>query len=186
MNSDTTLPPPFVVGQTYRDRQGEYTVIRTDENCVVIERADGRRDTADATLKARIHRNMATESADVGSRGIHRGRTRLQVTGRRKQLMLCILRIEADGADHSGIEIDRAIVAVASDLGFSDADILRLLPETGRTAFGNEGDWAKAKLTEYRLHEVVGRTAYCEGNIRRECNVYRITTAGLDELQRNG
>ena len=99
--------------------------------------------------------------------------------------MQYILRTEADGAAHSGVEIDRALVAVAANLGFSDVEISRLLPETGRTVFGNEGDWAKAKLTEYRLHEVVGRTAYCEGNTRRECNVYRITAAGLDELRCN-
>src|SRR3982750_1141874 len=109
MNSDTTLPPPFVVGQTYCDREGEYTVIATDENHVTIEWADGRRVTADATLKARIHRNMAAErDAPPAGRSRCRSRVRREPTARRKQLMEQILRLEADGGDHSGVEIDRA------------------------------------------------------------------------------
>ena len=43
---------------------------------------------------------------------------------------------------------------------------------------------AKAVMTEEGLHEVVGTTAYLEGDTRRQCNVYRITPAGLDELRR--
>jgi hypothetical protein len=47
------------------------------------------------------------------------------------------------------------------------------------------GDWAKAKLTEYGLHEAVGWTTYEQDGIRRRCRVYRITAAGRDELKRS-
>ena len=56
--NDGNLPPPFVVGQKYCDREGEYTVIATDQDRITIERPDGRRTIADAALKARIHRNV--------------------------------------------------------------------------------------------------------------------------------
>ena len=59
-------------------------------------------------------------------------------------------------------------------------------PKTGRSVFANDGDWAKAEMTAERLHEVVGTTVYWEGDIRRECNVYRVTPGGLDELRRRG
>ena len=95
-----------------------------------------------------------------------------------------ILQLEADGANHSGVEIDQVLAGLARDLGYSEEDVSRLLPETGRSVFGNDGDWAKAMMTEEGLHEVVGTTAHLEGDIRRECNVYRITPAGLDELRR--
>jgi hypothetical protein len=186
MNTDYTFPPPFVVGNKYGDREGEYTVIATDENQVTIERSDGRRATADVTLKARIHRNLVVDrDASPVTGGVYRGKKRGEPTGRRKNLMEEILQFEADGADHSGVEIDQALARVAQDFGYSDQDFTRLL-STGRSAFGNDGDWAKAKLTEDGLHEVVGTTAYWEGHVRRHCNVYRITAAGLDDLQRPG
>jgi hypothetical protein len=50
----------------------------------------------------------------------------------------------------------------------------------------NEGDFAKAKMTEDRWHEVVGKVAHGQGGARRECNVYRITPRGLDELRKLG
>ena len=37
--NDGQLPPPFVVGQKYFDRDGEYTVVSTDANQVTIERS---------------------------------------------------------------------------------------------------------------------------------------------------
>jgi hypothetical protein len=119
--NDGKLPPPFVIGEKYWDREGEYTVTNTDEGHITIERPDGRRTVADAALKARIHRNVVMER---------------------------------------------------------DAD--------RRSVFGNEGDWAKATMTEERLHEVVGTTAHWQDGVRRECNVYRITPRGLDLLRKRG
>jgi hypothetical protein len=77
---------------------------------------------------------------------------------REKGLIRRVLELEADGTNHSGVEIDRYLAAAARNLGYSEEDIAALHPKTGRSVFGNEGDWAKAKMTEDRLHEVVGST----------------------------
>jgi hypothetical protein len=182
---DGTLPPPFIVGQKYYDRDGEYTVTAIDEDRITIERPDGRRTIADAALKARIHRNVLVErDVDTGGDRAHQSRRRRSPSRRERGLIERILQLEADGADHTGFEIDQILADAARDLGYSEEDVSRLHPKTGRSVFGNEGDWAKAKMTEERLHEVVGTTAHWVAGVRRECNVYRITSSGLDELRR--
>lgn len=55
------LPPPFVVGDTYLDRDGEYVVIAATGDRVTFQREDGRQFEADAAVKARIHRNLLAE-----------------------------------------------------------------------------------------------------------------------------
>jgi hypothetical protein len=165
------------------DREGEYTVIATDGGQVTIERTDGRRTVADASLKARIHRNLIIDrDADLGS---DRSRKRRQPTRRERGLIERILRFEADGGDHSGAEIDQLLEGAARDLGYSNEDLAKK-HTNGRSVFLNEGDFAKAKMTEDRWHEVVGKIAYGRGDARRECNVYRITLRGLDELSKLG
>jgi len=181
--SDEQLPPPFVVGEKYFDRIGEYTVAATDGLRITIERADGHQTVDDAISKARTHRNILVERDALGA---NRGRPRATRRGRRKELMKRILQIESDGAEHSGVEIDRLLTSVAGDLGYSVDDVSRLLPHADRSVFANDGDWAKAKLTEDRLHEVVGTAVRGDGGTRRQCNVYRITPCGLDELHRCG
>jgi len=183
--NDVSLPPPFIVGHKYYDRDGEYTVAAVDEDRITIERSDGRRTVADAALKARIHRNVLMErGANSGSDRTHRSKRR-DPTKRERGLIERILQLEADGADHTGFEIDQILTAAVRDLGYSEEDVSRLHPKTGRSVFANEGDWAKAKMTEERLHEVVGTTAHRVGGVRRECNVYRIRSSGLDELRRS-
>ena len=184
--SEEQLPPPFVVGEKYVDRFGEYTVTATDGLQITIERADGRQTVDDAIAKARIHRNILVERDALGA---NRGRPRAVrrgATGRRKALMTKILQIESDGADHSGVDIDRRLASAAAELGYSVEDVFRLLPHADRSVFANDGDWAKAKLTEDRLHDVVGTAVRWVGGARRQCNVYRITSWGLDELRRCG
>jgi hypothetical protein len=183
--NDGSLPPPFIVGQKYYDRDGEYRVTAIDENRLTIERSDGRRTIGDAALKARIHRNVLMErDADRGSDRAHRSKMRRDPTKREKGLIERILQLEADGADHSGFEIDQILADAALDLGYAEEDVTRLNPKTRRSVFGNEGDWAKAKMTEERLHEIVGTTAHRMGGVGRQCNVYRITSNGLDVLRR--
>jgi hypothetical protein len=182
---DGKLPPPFVVGQKYFDREGEYTVTAADADHVAIERPDGRQMIAEVALKARIHRNVVQErDANPGSGRAYRSGKRREPGSRRNELMEKILQLEADGADHTGVEIDRLLASVARDVGYSEEDVSTLHSETGRSMFANEGDWAKAKMTEWRLHEVVGSTVHWESGVRRQCNVYRITAGGLDELRR--
>ncbi len=53
MISDKLLPP-FIVGETYLDRDGEYKVIAVAGDKLTIERADGSRAVQDVSLKARI------------------------------------------------------------------------------------------------------------------------------------
>lgn len=185
--SDDTAPLSFVIGQKYRDRKGEYTVVAMQDNSIVIERLDGRRETADAATKARIHQNIVAEHrTSLEHSRPHRSRRRNEPTSLRKELMDQILLMEADGADHSGLEIDRALSGLARDLGYSEEDVSGLNSVTGRSAFANDGDWAKAVLTERGLHEVIGTTSYLEGKVRRQCNVYRITESGRDELRKRG
>jgi hypothetical protein len=184
--NDGKLPPPFLVGQSYCDREGEYTVIAIDQDRIAIQRPDGRRTMEDAAMKARIHRNVVMDrhaGVESGARA-DRSRRRGEPTGRRKELMDRILQLEADGAEHSGVEIDGLLASVVRELGYSEEDISNLHPQTGRSVFANDGDWAKAEMTAERLHEVVNRKVHWEGGTRRECNVYRITSRGLDELRR--
>jgi len=186
--NDGQLPPPFIVGQKYFDRNGEYTVTATDGHRITAERADGRRTVEDVATKAQIHRNiMMDRRAALGSDSVSGGtrrRERHEPTGRRRELMAKILQFEADGAEHSGVEVDGLLASLARDLGYSEEEVSRLNPNTGRSLFANDGDWAKAEMTEERFHEVVGTTVYWNGGVRRQCNVYRITARGLDELRK--
>ena len=182
---DDNLPPPFLIGHKYRDREGEYTVIAANGNQLTIERSNGHRTVADAEVKARIHRNVVTEGGPLlGRDRLFHQRKGPVPSERRTQLMETILLLEADGANHSGVEIDRILVRESIKLGYSDRDVSMLHPQTGRSAFANDGDWAKAKMTEERFHEVVGSMAYKDGESRRTCNVYRITPKGLEQLRR--
>jgi len=52
--------------------------------------------------------------------------------------------------------------------------LLTSVGKNGRTAFANEGDWAKATITEEGWHVIVGTLAYVdEDGVRRQCNIYR-------------
>lgn len=185
--NDATLPPPFVVGQTYFDRNGEYTVTATVEHQVAIERPDGRRTIEDAALKAQIHRNVVMErDPDLWTDRASRSKKRKKPTRRTQRMMDRILQLEADGADHTGVEIDGLLAGITRELGYSEEDVATLHPKTGRSVFANDGDWAKAEMTAERLHEVVDRKVHWEGGTRRECNVYRITSRGLHELRKQG
>src|SRR4051812_20441678 len=104
--NDGSLPPPFIVGHKYYDRDGEYTVTAIAEDRITIEGSDGRLTIADAALKARIHRNVLMErDADHGSERAVRSKRRRDPTRREKRLIERVLQLEADGADHSGLEI---------------------------------------------------------------------------------
>ena len=186
MNGDQ-LSPAFVVGQKYFDRNGEYTVTAMDGHQVAIERPDGRRTIEDAALKAQIHRNVVMErDPDLWTDRASRSKKRKKPTRRTQRMMDRILQLEADGADHTGVEIDGLLAGITRELGYSEEDVATLHPKTGRSVFANDGDWAKAEMTAERLHEVVDRKVHWEGGTRRECNVYRITSRGLHELRKQG
>ena len=89
-----------------------------------------------------------------------------------------IFKIEADDAEHTGVEIDGLLADVARDLGYYEKDAFKLHPTTGRSMFANDGDWAKARLTEEGFHKVVRQAVHWEGGMRLQCNVYRITAKG--------
>lgn len=112
----------------------------------------------------------------------HRYGRRRDTTWQREALMKWILHLEADGMHHSSAEIDHFLDVIAGELGYSDEDVARALAG-GRRVFGNDGDWAIAELTDARLHQVTGRSLSWENGALRECNVYRITPAGLAELR---
>ena len=57
------LPPPFLVGETYVDRGGEYVVIAVEHDEIVFKRSDGREERAKIQVKANIHRNIIMETA---------------------------------------------------------------------------------------------------------------------------
>lgn len=73
------LPPPFVVGETYLDRDGEYVVVAATGDRVTFQREDGGQVEADAGVKARIHRNLL---AELGQHPTLRGR-RIRFEGHR-------------------------------------------------------------------------------------------------------
>lgn len=86
----------------------------------------------------------------------------------KQKMQAAILELEADGAEHDGAEID---AYVAKNLGASAEELAELHPKSNRGVFANQIDWAKAHMTEHKLHEKVGVT---NGQ-----NVYRITPKGL-------
>jgi hypothetical protein len=184
MMNDSTSPSPFVVGEKYWDRDGEYTVVAIDRDQVTIEREDGRRTTANGALKARIHRYVVMERVAPVQNLQRRQKRRGGASKRTKGLIERILQLEADGATHSGVDIDRILAASIGELGYSEEDVSRLLPKSGRSVFANDGDWAKAEMTEQRWHEVVDTLTYLDGDVSHQCNVYRITQSGRDELNR--
>ena len=51
----------FVVGESYQDRVGTYTVKSVDGNCLLYEYVDGIQHDADPSVKWRIHKNMFLE-----------------------------------------------------------------------------------------------------------------------------
>jgi len=55
------LPPPFIVGETYSDRLGDYRVISLEGNRLVFEYTDGRRSEGTIEQKALIYRNILLE-----------------------------------------------------------------------------------------------------------------------------
>lgn len=183
MISDKLLPP-FIVGETYLDRDGEYKVIAVAGDKLTIERADGSRAVQDVALKARIHRGVLAD-LNQNSGGAPVKQDRHGLTIERDRMITLLLQFEADGADHSGIEIDRHLREAARDLGYSEQDLAELHTGSNRGVFANDGDWAKAVVTTDRLHQVVDRVSYLDASgKRRECQVYRITPTGLDELRR--
>ena len=54
-------PLPFVIGETYADRVGEYKVISVEGNKMVFEYTDGRRCNGQTETKALIYRNILLE-----------------------------------------------------------------------------------------------------------------------------
>ena len=89
----------------------------------------------------------------------------------KERISFVILEFEADGVDHDGAEIDAHVAKV---LGVSDKDLSAVHANTNRGVFANHVDFAKAYLTENKLHEKVGES---NGH-----NVYRITPKGRDSL----
>ena len=93
-----------------------------------------------------------------------------------------ILRLESDAVDHSGVEIDQHLSALALHRGVSASDLAEM-HTTNRSVFLNEVDWVKAAMTRDKLHSVVRsiRAAAGEGK-RGKCNVYRIAQGGVERL----
>jgi hypothetical protein len=56
---------PFIVGETYLDRRGEYEVRRVDGSRMTIRYADGKEETADVAIKARIYQNILSEQTSL-------------------------------------------------------------------------------------------------------------------------
>jgi hypothetical protein len=180
---DPAMPPPFVVGCVYRDREGEYTVISVSGDQLVIERPSGLRLLASAATKARIYSNMVLD-ATCGTGAPPR---RPGSTPKRERMILAILSLESNGAAHTGIDIDEHLRARARDLGYSDEEVTAVHTRSHRGVFANDVDWAKSIMTSEKLHDPdpTSKHTYvdAEGE-RHHCKVYRITTAGLAELDR--
>ncbi len=71
---------PFKVGKQYRNRHGEYEVVRLDAPRMVIRYADGRRLETTVSLQARIWKNMQAEERN---RAQARKRRKTRSTSRR-------------------------------------------------------------------------------------------------------
>lgn len=61
--SEPRQPPPFIVGETYVDRVGEYKVISQQGNRLNFEYTDGNRAEGSVEQKALIHRNILLEKS---------------------------------------------------------------------------------------------------------------------------
>jgi hypothetical protein len=56
---------PFIVGEKYLDRRGEYEVRRLEASKMTIRYADGKEETADTAIKARIYQNILSEQTSL-------------------------------------------------------------------------------------------------------------------------
>ncbi len=87
--------------------------------------------------------------------------------------------------NHTGVEIDLHLRERAHELGYTEAELDEKHVHSGRGVFANDGDWAKAVMTEDKFHSVVGDHGYVDAiGQRRSCKVYCITASGLGELRR--
>lgn len=180
---DDSLPPPFVIGQTYFDRNGEYTVVSIVGDDLTIERADGSRAIQSLQTKARVHRNVVADRRNVVAELDPREK-RTGVTIERARMITQILRFESIGANRTGADIDQDLRRAVGELGYSAQDLAEVHSSNNRGVFANDGDWAKSEMTSAGLHEVVGDVAYADASGQRHsCRVYRITPAGLEELR---
>ncbi|MCC6874241.1 MAG: winged helix-turn-helix domain-containing protein [Sandaracinaceae bacterium] len=89
-------------------------------------------------------------------------------------MVLVILELEADGQDHPGADIDAYVKSVLKP---SAKELSAVHAGSHRGVFDNEVDWAKAHLTEHKLHESVGKKVNGQ-------HVYRITPRGREQLER--
>ena len=64
-NSRAEMPNPFIVGERYLDRKGEYTVTRLEGGKVAYRYDDGTEKISDVELKSRIYLNILTEQKSV-------------------------------------------------------------------------------------------------------------------------
>jgi Mrr N-terminal domain len=94
----------------------------------------------------------------------------------REQPITWILRLEADGKEHNGDEIDQYLRKAAKELGYTESD-LEKKHGSNRGMFENDSDWAKAEMTRDKLHEIVKPAR------GKQPNVYRITEKGQEELR---
>jgi hypothetical protein len=69
MTQEPPPPPPFIVGATYEDELGKYTVLSVEGALMTFERPDGsKKHTTDIPLKARIHKRILAERQNPGQR----------------------------------------------------------------------------------------------------------------------
>jgi restriction system protein len=87
-----------------------------------------------------------------------------------QSLMLPIMKIAQDGAEHTARELRQRI---GDDFGLTDAERKELLPSGNSPVFTNRIAWARAHLTMAGLLEKTGR------------GEFRITQRGRDVLQSN-
>jgi hypothetical protein len=56
---------PFIVGETYFDRKGNFVVLSIEQSTMRFRYDDGTEQTADIAIKATIYRNMLAEQRDL-------------------------------------------------------------------------------------------------------------------------
>jgi hypothetical protein len=60
-----SLSHPFIIGERYADRRGDYTVIGIEGDRITIEYDDGMRDGGAIEVKARIYKNILVEQRSL-------------------------------------------------------------------------------------------------------------------------
>jgi hypothetical protein len=170
---------PFVIGEIYTDRLGEYKVVSLNGDRMVIEYADGTRKEATTKVKADIYSNIQLEKGcSRSTQTAMRTKSRNGGNGgpRMPNYILPALQALADETEHTSSGI-RSFIQTKFTIS---AEELTQKQRNGCTRFANHVAWALASLNTKE-----GRNGHTPAVTLVKKEVYKITEYGKFLLRKN-